>query len=193
MNTHDFPTDAVAQVIPYGVSDPGSNCGPVVVGTSGNTADLAIGAVRDWWRQKGRRPYPCGHGTDGRGRRRGEQRGHGPRLKFRLHEFAGETGLAVTMCHYPPGTSDWNPIEHRLFSQITATWAGIVLTTVAVLVGLIRRTATGLRVTARVMPKKCPTGWKVTAAEFEAIKLTRPRTCPQRNCTTHTRAGGKNS
>ena len=76
------------------------------------------------------------------------------RLKPRLQELADEAGLAVTVCHYPPEASKWKPIKHRLFSQVTATWAGVVLSTVAVLVGLIRRTttATGLRVTARVMP-----------------------------------------
>ena len=106
-----------------------------------------------------------------------------------------ETGLAVTVCHSPPGASKWNPVEHKLFSQITATWAGVVLATVAILVGLIRRTttATGLRVTARVMTKDYPIGRKVTAAEFNAIRLTRPETCPQWNYTIHPRAGGKNT
>ena len=117
------------------------------------------------------------------------------RFKFRLQQFADETGLAVTVCHYPPGASKWNPIEHKLFSQITATWAGIVLATVAVLVGLIRRTTTttGLTVTARVMPKVYPIGVKVTAAEFRAIQLTRPKTCPQWNDTIRPRTGGKNT
>jgi hypothetical protein len=117
------------------------------------------------------------------------------RLKFRLQEFADETGLAVTVCHYPPGASEWNPIEHRLFGPITATWAGVVLATVAVRVGLIRRTtaATGLRVTARVMPGAYPTGRKVSAAELRAIRLTRPETCPQWNYTIHPRTGDKNT
>ena len=101
----------------------------------------------------------------------------------------------MTVCHYPPGTSKWNPIEHRLFSQISATWSGIVLATLAVLVGLIRRTTTetGLKVTARVMPGEYPTGLKVTAAEFRAINLTRPETCPQWNYTIHPRTGSKNT
>ena len=195
MNTHDFPTDAVAQAVPYGVYDPGLNRGHVCVGTSGNTPDLAADAVRDWWRQKGRRSYPTATGlmieADGGGSNGSTSR----RFKFRLQEFADETGLAVTVCHYPPGASKWNPIEHKLFSQISATWAGIVLATVAVLVGLIRRTttATGLRVTARVMPKVYSTGMKVMAAEFKAIRLTRPKTCPQWNYTIRPRTGGKNT
>jgi hypothetical protein len=195
VNAHDFPTDAVAQAVPYGVYDPELNRGHVCVGTSGNTADLAADAVRDWWRRKGRRQYRDATGllieADGGGSNGSKSR----RFKLRLQEFADETGLAVTVCHYPPGASKWNPVEHKLFSQITATWAGIVLTTVAVLVGLIRRTTTaaGLKVTARVMPGAYPTGRKVTAAEFNAIQLTRPETCPQWNYTIHPRPGGKNT
>lgn len=195
VNTHDFPTDAVAQAVPYGVYDPELNRGHVCVGTSGNTADLAVDTVRDWWRQKGQRQYRGATAllieADGGGSNGSTSR----RFKVRLQEFADETGLAVTVCHYPPGASKWNPIEHRLFSQISATWAGIVLATLAVLVGLIRRTttATGLRVTARVMPKAYPTGRKVTAAEFRAIKLTRHETCPKWNYTIHPRTGGKNT
>ena len=195
VNAHDVPTDAVARAVPYGVYDPGLNRGHVCVGTSGTTADLAADGVRDWWRQKGRRSYPAAPAlmivADGGGSNGATSR----RFKRRSHEFADETGLAVTVCHYPPGASKWNPIEHRLFRPISATWAGIVLTTVAVLVGLIRRTttATGLRVTARVMPKAYPTGSKVTAAEFRAIQLTRPKTCPQWNDTIRPRTGGKNT
>jgi hypothetical protein len=195
VNAHDFPTDAVAQAVPYGVYDPELNRGHVCVGTSGNTADLAVDAVRDWWRQKGTRQYRGATAllieADGGGSNGSRSR----RFKFRLQQFADETGLAVTVCHYPPGASKWNPVEHKLFSQITATWAGVVLATVAVLVGLIRRTttATGLRVTARVMPGAYPTGRKVTAAEFRVIRLTRPETCPQWNYTIHPRTGGKNT
>jgi hypothetical protein len=195
VSAHDFPTDAVAQAIPYGVFDPELNRGRVCVGTSGNTADLAVDAVRDWWRQKGKRLYRGATAllieADGGGSNGSTSR----RFKFRLQELADETGLAVTVCHYPPGASKWNPIEHRLFSQISATWAGIVLATVAVLIGLIRRTttATGLKVTARLMPGTYPTGRKVTAAEFKAINLTRHETCPKWNYTIHPRTAGKNT
>jgi hypothetical protein len=195
VNTHDFPTDAVAQAVPYGVYDPVLNRGHVCVGTSGNTADLAVDAVRDWWWRNGRRQYPDATAVfieaDGGGSNGARSR----RFKFRLQEFADETGVAVTVCHYPPGTSKWNPIEHKLFSQITATWAGIVLATVAVLVGLIRRTttATGLKVTARQMPGEYPTGQKVTVAEFNAIRLTRHKTCPRWNYTIRPRTRGKNT
>jgi hypothetical protein len=195
VNARDFPTDAVAQAAPYGVYDPERNRGHVCVGTSGNTADLAVDAVRDWWRQKGRRQHRGATAllieADGGGSNGSRSR----RFKFRLQEFADETGLAVPVCHDPPGASKWNPIEHRLLSQISATRAGVVLSTLAVLVGLIGRTttATGLRVTARVMPKAYPTGQKVTTAEFKATQLTRPETCPQWNYTIRPRAGGKNT
>ena len=195
VNTHDFPTDAVAQAIPYGVYDPKLNRGHVCVGTSGNTPDLAADAIRDWWRRHGRRQYPKATAlmieADGGGSNGSRSRV----FKLRLQELADETGLAVTVCHYPPGASKWNPIEHRLFSQITATWAGVVLSTVAVLIGLIRRTttATGLRVTARVMAKVYRTGRKVSAADYRAIRLVRHTTCPQWNYTIHPRTGNKNT
>jgi len=185
VSAHDFPTDAVAQTVPCGVYDPELDRGHVCVETPGNTADLAADAVRDWWRQKGERRYRDASAplieADGGGSNGSRSRV----FKKRLQEFADETGLAVTVCHYPPGASKRNPIEHRLFSQISATRAGIVLSTVAVLVGRIRRTTTttGLKVTARVMDKVYPTGRKVSVAEFEAIELTRPETCPQGNCT----------
>lgn len=195
VNAHDFPDDAVCRATPYGVFDPELNRGHVCVGTSGNTAGLAVDAVRDWWWQKGKRQYRDATAllieADGGGSNGSRSR----RFKLRLQEFADEAGLAVTVCHYPPGASKWNPIEHRLFSQISATWAGVVLSTVAVLVGLIRRTttATGLRVTARVMAGAYPTGRKVSAAEFRGIKLTRPETCPQWNYTIHPRTRGENT
>ena len=195
VNAHDFPDDATCRATPYGVFDPELNRGHVCVGTSGNTPDLAADAVRDWWRQKGRRQYRGATAllieADGGGSNGSRSR----RFELRLQEFADETGLAVTVCHYPPGASKWNPIEHRLFSQISATWAGIVLSTVAVLVGVIRRTttATGLRVTAREMAGPYPTGRKVTPTEYQAIRLTRHETCPKWNYTIHPRTGGKNT
>ena len=110
-----------------------------------------------------------------------------------MQESSDETGLAVSVGYDPPGASKWNPIEHRLFRPISATWARTVLATVAIWVGLIGRTMTrtGLTVTARVMPGAYPTGRTGTAAEFRAIHLTRPETCPQWNDTIRPRSGGK--
>ena len=107
------------------------------------------------------------------------------RYKKRLQDFANESGLEVTVCHYPPGASKWNPIEHRLFSQITATWAGHVLSTLLMLMGYIRRTttSTGLKVTATHFDRIYPIGLKVSKAEFQALELTRHEVCPQWNYT----------
>lgn len=184
VNDHDFPKDAEGRAAPYGVYDPERNEGHVCVTTSSDTADLAVDALEDWW-ARSRSHYPrakrlmieadCGGSNGSRSRR----------YKQRLQEFANATGLEVTVCHYPPGSSKWNPIEHRLFSQITATWAGYVLSTMLVLLGFLRKTttATGLTVTATHLDRAYRTGVKVTQAEFRAIQLTRHEVCPQWNYT----------
>ena len=101
--------------------------------------------------------------------------------------MADQSGLEVTICHYPPGSSKWNPIEHRLFSQISATWSGYVLSTLLILLGFIRRTTTeaGLKVTATYFDRTYQTGLKVSKSEFKAIQLTRHEICPQWNYTIH--------
>ncbi|MCZ2343510.1 MAG: ISAzo13 family transposase, partial [Bacteroidales bacterium] len=180
---------------PYGVYDPVLNRGHIGVGTSANTADLAVDTLEDWWRQHGQHQYPQATAlmieADGGGSNGSRSRV----FTHRLQQFADRTGLAVTVCHYPPGTSKWNPIEHKLFSQITATWSGTVLATLAVLLLLIRRTTTrtGLRVTARLMPKTYRTGVRVSAAEYRSICRIRHETCPQWNYTIHPRTGGMNT
>jgi putative hemolysin len=108
-------------------------------------------------------------------------------FKKGLQNLADETGLEITVCHYPPGTSKWNPIEHRLFSQITATWSGYVLSTLTVLLGFIRRTTTrtGLKVTATHFEKTYSIGQRVSHAEFKTLQFTRHAVCPQWNYTIH--------
>jgi len=184
VNDHDFPSDAKCRAAPYGVYDPERNEGHVCVTTSSDTADFAVDAVRDWWgqsqehyRQSKRLMIEADSGGSNGARSR--------RYKKGLQDFANETGLEVTVCHYPPGTSKWNPVEHRLFSQITATWSGHVLSTLLILLGFIRRTttSTGLKVTATQFERTYLTGLKVTAAEFKAIQLTRHAICPQWNYT----------
>jgi Rhodopirellula transposase DDE domain len=184
VNDHDFPSDSQGRAAPYGVYDPERNEGHVCVTISSDTADLAVDAIQDWWRlnqvhySKAKRlmiEADSGGSNGARSRR----------YKKRLQDFANESGLEVTVCHYPPGASKWNPIEHRLFSQITATWAGYVLSTLLLLLGFIRRTttATGLKVTATHLERTYPTGLKVSKAEFKAIQLTRHDVCPQWNYT----------
>jgi hypothetical protein len=184
VNDHDFRSDAEARAAPYGIYDPQRNAGHVCVSTSKDVPDLAADALEDWWTQDCQH-YPRAQRllieADGGGSNGARSR----RYKQRLQQFANKTGLEVTVCHYPPGTSKWNPIEHRLFSQISATWAGFVLRTVAMLLGLIRRTTTrtGLTVTATQFEKTYETGVKVSKAEFKAIQLTRHQVCPQWNYT----------
>lgn len=184
VNDHDFLKDAEGRAAPYGVYDPQRNEGHVCVTFSSDTPDFAADALDDWWLEN-QTHYPtskrlmieadCGGSNGPRSRR----------YKKRLQDFADRTGLEVTVCHYPPGASKWNPIEHRLFSQITATWAGYVLNSLLVLLGFLRRTttATGLRVTAKHFDRTYPKGMKVTKAEFATINQTCHEVCPQWNYT----------
>jgi hypothetical protein len=184
VNDHDFPGDAHGRAVPYGIYDPERNTGHVCVATSHDTPDLAVDALHDWWTAN-QCHYPKATRllieADGGGSNGARSR----QYKKRLQEFADVSGLAVTVCHYPPGASKWNPIEHRLFSQISATWAGYVLSSLLVLLGFIRRTttATGLTVTATYFDRTYPTGVKVSKADFKALHLTRHEVCPQWNYT----------
>ena len=184
VNDHDFPSDAVGRAAPYGVYDPERNEGHVCVTTSSDTADLAVDAVSDWWRLSQPR-YPQAKRLLIEADSGGSNAARSRRYKKRLQDFADESGLEITVSHYPPGTSKWNPIEHRLFSQIAATWAGHVLGTLLILLGFIRRTTTttGLKVTATYFERTYQTGLKITNAEFKTIQLTRHDICPQWNYT----------
>jgi hypothetical protein len=195
VNTHDFPQDAECRAVPYGVYDPERNEGRVGVTTSRDTPDFAVDTITDWWQTTGRQSYPQAKRllieADGGGSNSSRSR----QFKKRLQDFTDDSGLEVTVCHYPPGTSKWNPIEHRLFGQITATWSGYVLSTMAILLGFIRRTTTqtGLRVTATSVETTYKTGVRVRNADFKALQLTRHEVCPQWNYTIRPRSGGKNT
>lgn len=123
VNDHDFPSDAQGRAAPYGVYDPQRNEGHICVTTSSDTADLAVDALPDWW-HRNQCHYPQAKRLLIEADSGGSNGARSRRYKKRLQDFADESGLEITVCHYPPGTSKWNPIEHRLFSQITATWAG---------------------------------------------------------------------
>lgn len=184
VNDHDFPKDAQGRATPYGVYDPERNEGHVCVTTSSDTPDLAVDAIEDWWGQA-RHHYPKAKRILIEADSGGSNSSRSRCYKKRLQEFADASRLEVTVCHYPPGTSKWNPIEHRLFSQISATWAGYVLSTLLILLGYIRRTttATGLKVTASHFDRVYAKGVKVSNAEFKLIQLTRHDVCPQWNYT----------
>lgn len=184
VNDHDFPSDSKGRAAPYGVYDPERNEGHVCVTTSSDTADLAADTIQDWWRLN-KTHYPERKRLMIEADSGGSNGARSRRYKKRLQEFADETGLELTVCHYPQGASKWNPIEHRLFSQISATWAGEVLSTLLILIGFIRRTTTttGLKVTATHLDRTYQKGLKVSKAEFKAIQLTRHDVCPQWNYT----------
>ena len=172
---HDFPGPDVPRAYPYGVYDIDRNRGFVNVGTDHDTAAFAVASIRGWWRHEGRNLYPVAKGilitADGGG-------SNGSRLrlwKLELQMLADETGLSISVCHFPPGTSKWNKIEHRLFSFISSNWRGEPLRDYETIVKLISRTATakGLKVTCRLDRRKYPTGRKVTHEEMQSINLYR--------------------
>jgi hypothetical protein len=189
VNDHDFPGDALGRAAPYGIYDPERNEGHVCVTTSRDTPDLAADALEDWWARK-REHYPRAKRLMIEADSGGSNAARSRQYKKRLQEFADASGLEVMVCHYPPGTSKWNPIEHRLFSQIAAAWAGCVLSTLLVLLAFIRRTTTttGLTVTATHFDRIYPSGVKVSKADFQAIELTRHEVCPQWNYSIRPRA-----
>jgi hypothetical protein len=175
VNVHDFPDPTVGKAIPYGVYDVGANRGWVGVGTDHDTAAFAVQTLRRWWQQVGRVAYPqadrllvCADA--------GGSNGYRVRAwKTELARLAEETGLAITVCHLPPGTSKWNRIEHRLFSAISMNWRGRPLESHEVIVELIGATTTqtGLRVRAELDRGRYPLGTKVRDQELVAVPLVR--------------------
>jgi hypothetical protein len=170
---HDFPSPEVPRAYPYGIYDIGRNAGFVNVGTDHDTGSFAVASIRGWWRFEGRRIYPEAKTilitADG-----GGSNGWRLRLwKLELQNFADQTGLCVSVCHFPPGTSKWNKIEHRLFSFISSNWRGQPLRDYETVVHLITRTTTakGLKVTCRLDRRRYPTGREVSNAEMARVNL----------------------
>lgn len=175
VNGHDFPSPAVPRAFPYGIYDLGRNSGFVNIGTDHDTGAFAVASIRGWWRFEGRRLYPQAREVlitaDGGG-------SNGSRLrlwKLELQKLADETGLPFSVCHFPPGTSKWNKIEHRLFSFISSNWRGEPLRDYETIVNLISKTTTakGLKVICRLDRRKYPTGRKVTDEEMKRVNLKR--------------------
>jgi Rhodopirellula transposase DDE domain len=177
VRVHDFLDKALGKAIPYGVYDLAANQGWVSVGTDHDTAEFAAATIRRWWGQMGLPLYPLATAllvtADG-----GGSNGNRNRLwKVALQRLADELGLRISVCHYPPGTSKWNKIEHRLFSQIAVNWRGQPLTSLEVIVSLIGATATrtGLRVRAEVDRGVYPTGIGVSDEQLAAVRIRRAR------------------
>jgi Rhodopirellula transposase DDE domain len=170
---HDFPGPEVPRAYPYGIYDIGRNAGFVNIGTDHDTGAFAVASIRGWWRAEGRRIYADAARilitADS-----GGSNGYRLRLwKLELQRFADHTGLCIAVCHFPPGTSKWNKVEHRLFSFISSNWRGEPLRDYETIVHLIARTTTakGLKVTCRLDRHKYSTGRKVSNAEMEQVHL----------------------
>jgi hypothetical protein len=173
VNGHDFPNPEIPRAYPYGIYDLGRNKGFVNVGTDHDTATFAVASIRGWWRAQGRRLYP---GTrrltitaDG-----GGSNGYRLRLwKVELQKLADQTGLEIAVCHFPPGTSKWNKVEHRLFSFISSNWRGEPLVDYQTIVSLIARTTTakGLKVQCRLDRRRYVVGTRISDNELANVNL----------------------
>jgi len=187
VRTHDFPDRDLGKAIPYGVYDLAANQGWVSVGIDHDTASFAVHTIRRWWRVMGRPTYRRARSllitADAGG-------SNGARLrlwKWELQRLATRTGLAITVCHFPPGTSKWNKIEHRLFSYIAMNWRGTPLVNVATIVSLIgaTRSRSGLRIRSELDRGRYPSGVTVTDAQLATVRLERHRFHGDWNYTIH--------
>jgi Rhodopirellula transposase DDE domain len=185
VNIHDFPSQAEGKAIPYGTYDILSNRAVVNVGTSHDTAEFAVESIRRWWRMDGRRRY--------RGASRllicadagGSNSSRGRAWKLNVQALANEIQIPITVCHYPPGTSKWNRVEHRLFSFISLTWKGQPLWNYETIVNLIgaTRTKTGLKVKAILDTNEYETGIEVSKQQMAELQIRRHQKHPDWNYT----------
>ena len=187
VNVHDFMDKELGKAIPYGIYDVGANTGWVSVGVDHETAAFAVNTLRSWWNTVGGSAYPDATrllvtadsgGANGNRRRT---------WKTELAALAAETGLDIQVCHLPPGTSKWNKIEHRLFSQITMNWRGQPLTSHETILNLIgsTTTTTGLSVTAQLDTGSYPTGIKISDRQMRQLPITRDSWHGEWNYTIH--------
>ena len=189
VRVHDFLLPAKGKAIPYGVYDLTRNAGWVSIGIDHDTAAFAVNSIRRWWRTMGRRAYPQARvlliTADS-----GGSNGARTRLwKWELQRLATESGLSISVCHLPPGTSKWNKIEHRLFSFISRNWRGRPLVSLATIISLIAatRTRAGLRVRCELDPGRYPQGEKITDAQMSSLNIERARFHGDWNYTIHPR------
>ena len=173
VNTHDFPDPQLGKGIPYGVYDQGSDEGWVSVGISADTAEFAVATIERWWREMGSLRYPTARHLMITADGGGSNSVRGRLWKTSLQGLADRLDLRLWVCHYPPGTSKWNKIEHRMFSRITQNWRGRPLSSLEVIVNLIAnaRTASGTRVRAALDPATYEKGKQVTPEELAQVRL----------------------
>jgi hypothetical protein len=186
VDEHDFPSQAEGSALPFGIYDTTRNRGYVVVGLSHNTPEFAVSTIGRWWQEEGRAAYPkaahlliLADGGGGNG-----SRSRAWKVNLQQH-LCNRFRLTVSICHYPPGCSKWNPVEHRLFSQISRNWEGKPLRTLGIMLGYIRgtTTTTGLTVTAHLDENTYRKGQKVGRDEMEHLNLECHEVCPQWNYT----------
>jgi hypothetical protein len=186
VNDHDFRSQGLGMAIPYGLFEPNANRGHIFVGDSHDTAQFAVEALTRWWKRDGSHRYPGAKRllilADNGGGNGAKNRLWKAQLQAKLVDAFG---LSVTVCHYPPGASKWNPIEHRLFSAVSKKWAGQPLNSYETILKYIRRTTTktGLSVKATLLRGNYPTGIKVPDKEFAQLRLRPHRVLPTWNYT----------
>jgi len=173
VRTHDFPDKELGKVAPYGVYDVGRNAAWVSVGVTHDTAQFAVATIERWWRRLGRRAYPNARTVLVTADAGGSNSPRTRLWKWEMQRLANRTGLAFHVLHFPPGTSKWNKIEHRLFAYITRNWRGRPLISHAAIVNLIAatRTTTGLRVYCELDRRWYAKGIRVTDSQMATIRL----------------------
>jgi hypothetical protein len=190
VDAHDFPQDAIGRAAPYGIYDVRHNRGTVYVGQSADTPTFAVDSIAHWCATELPERFPQATHllieADSGGSNSARSRVWKQQLQVQI---ADRLGLTITVCHYPTGTSKWNPVEHRLFSEISKTWAGCPLRSFALVLHYINdtQTATGLRVSAHFVPTVYKTGVKVSDEEMATLALQTHEICPQWNYTIHPR------
>jgi len=186
VNDHDYRSDALGMATPYGIYDPEVNRGFVVVGTSHETPAFAVDAIVLWWKRCGRRRYVDSQELLILADSGGSNSARARAWKYHLQQqLVNPFRLKVTVCHYPPGASKWNPIEHRLLSQISGNWAGQPLETLETILKYITTTTTttGLRVSACLLRKTYPKGEAISDEEMQQVLITNHKTLPLWNYT----------
>jgi len=185
VNVHDFPSQGEGKAIPYGAYEIGDDRAVVNVGVTHDTAEFAVASIRRWWKLAGRKRKPEARRILICADSGGSNSTRSRLWKLHLQELADDLRMAITVCHYPPGTSKWNKIEHRLFSFISMTWKGQPLINYETVVNLIGATTTksGLRVKAVLDTNEYEIGLKVTKSQMEALSIRRHATHPDWNYT----------
>jgi hypothetical protein len=175
VKTHDFPDDELGKAVPYGVYDLANNEAGVTVGISHDTAEFAVAAIHHWWTKLGCKRFPSAKRVLITADSGGSNSPRTRLWRWELQRLANETGLKIELCHFPPGTSKWNKIEHRLFCHITRNWRGVPLESLEIVVNLIGNTRTkeGLEVHAWLDQREYQKSRKVTDEQLLSVRIQR--------------------